>query len=111
VLPIGRLIRWNDAKGFGFVRADSVERGEDVFIHRSVLLAANIRAPRLGDALIYEIGERQGKSLVVSCEALHSWREQPEIDGDGWPSHIDLPTSRKAPGATMKRVAKNEITK
>jgi len=109
-VPIGRLVRWNDTKKFGFVRADSVERGEDVFIHSSVLRAANIRAPRLGDALIYEIGERDGRTLVVSCEALHSWRAEPEIDGDGWPSHIDLPTSRKAPTATMKRVAKNEIT-
>jgi cold shock CspA family protein len=97
-LAIGRLIRWNDTKKFGFVRADDVGRGgDDVFIHRTALLAAGIKNPRVGDALIFEVGERDGKTLVVGCSALHSWRAEETVDEDGWPSHIDLPTSRKVP--------------
>ena len=108
-MPVGRLTRFNPIKCFGFVTSDS-EPGADVFIHSSVLRAAGIRDPRVGDALVYSVGMREGRECVLDCSALHSWRAEETVDEDGWPSHIDLPTSRKAPTATMKRVAKNEIT-
>jgi hypothetical protein len=47
--------------------------------------------------MAYEIGERDGKACAVSVESLRSWQVEPTVDEDGWPSHLDLPTSRKAP--------------
>jgi cold shock CspA family protein len=96
-VPIGRLVRWNDTKKWGFVRADSVESGEDIFIHSSVLRAAGIKDPRVGDALAYSIGMREGRECVLDCSALNSWRTEETADSDGWPSHLNLPTSRPAP--------------
>lgn len=72
-MPIGILQRYNDARGFGFLRSES-EPMEDVFVHSSVLKSAGIKNPKPGAPLIFEIGERNGKSCAVSVEALKSWQ-------------------------------------
>jgi CspA family cold shock protein len=95
-MPVGRLTRFNPVKCFGFVTPDS-ERGPDVFVHATVLKSAGIKDPRVGDALVYSVGMREGRECVLDCEALHSFRAEAVYDEDGFPSHIDLPTSRPAP--------------
>jgi CspA family cold shock protein len=72
-MPIGTIRRFNANKGYGFVEPDS-ESGPDVFIHISMLARAGIKHPKPGDPLIYEVGERDGRERVVSCEALKSWQ-------------------------------------
>ncbi|CAE7707304.1 unnamed protein product, partial [Symbiodinium sp. CCMP2456] len=36
-MPIGVMLRWNDDKGFGFIRPSDIE-GPDLFCHKSSLL-------------------------------------------------------------------------
>ena len=80
-MPIGILQRYNDARGFGFLRSDS-EQMEDVFVHSSVLKSAGIKNPKPGAPLIYEIGERNGKPCAISVEALKSWQVEDEDDSE-----------------------------
>lgn len=48
----GRLVRWNDDKGFGFIKPDAQD-GNDVFIHISELKHM-ARKPRIGDIIMYQ---------------------------------------------------------
>ena len=53
-MATGRLERWNDDKGFGFIRASDNE-GE-VFVHISALRRAGMtRRPRIGDTIHYTL--------------------------------------------------------
>ena len=48
----GKLVRWNDEKGFGFVRVEHENR--DVFIHISALKNMG-RRPVVGDVIYFDI--------------------------------------------------------
>lgn len=72
-MPIGRLVRFNNEKKYGFVRPES-ERGPDVFIHISVLRSGGFKTPTVGEPIVFEVGNRDGKELVVSCEPLKAWQ-------------------------------------
>ncbi len=50
----GILVKWNDARGFGFLTPD--EGGDDIFIHASSF-ASGERRPRQGDRIIYTLDE------------------------------------------------------
>jgi cold shock CspA family protein len=76
-LPIGRIVRFNTDRGFGFVEPDS-EPGSTTFIHISRLNLAGIKDPKVGTPIVYETGMHNGRECVVSCEALRSW--QVEVD-------------------------------
>jgi cold shock protein len=81
-MPIGRVKRYNETKGYGFLTPDS-EPGEDCFFHASVMNRAGVKTPKPGDPFAYEIGERQGKPCAISVEALRSWQtETPDTDTD-----------------------------
>jgi cold shock protein len=75
-LPIGRIQRFNQERNWGFVRPES-EVGPDVFIHGSDLARAGLKNIKVGDPIVFEVGERRGRECVVSCEALKSW----QVDG------------------------------
>ena len=106
-MPVGRLIRYNTDKGWGFLKPDDGVSAEETFVHRSVLKAAGVTSPKPGMAFAYEIGERGGRDCAVSVASLRSWQVEPTVDEDGWPSHIDLPTSSKAP-TRNETVSKDE---
>lgn len=48
----GRLKRWNDSKGFGFIGSEDEDR--DIFIHISELKQMT-RRPTIGDTITYQI--------------------------------------------------------
>jgi len=49
----GRLERWNDDRGFGFIRTHGSEG--DVFLHISAFKGRIDRRPKVGDSIFYEI--------------------------------------------------------
>jgi len=62
----GKLVRWNDEKGYGFIRAESESR--DVFIHISVL-AQMSRRPVAGDVIFFDIEtDPSGKCKATSAK-------------------------------------------
>ena len=48
----GRLARWNDDRGFGFIRSEGDSR--DVFLHISAFKRSIGRRPQVGDIIYYQ---------------------------------------------------------
>lgn len=61
----GQLIKWDDARGFGFIKP--IDASKEVFLHISALKGAS-RRPKVGDKIFYELTtEANGK--VRACNA------------------------------------------
>ncbi|WP_076411965.1 excalibur calcium-binding domain-containing protein [Shewanella sp. UCD-KL12] len=62
----GKIVRWNDEKGFGFIKPETAN-GKDVFIHISILKQM-VRKPVVGDQVNY-FSELQsdGKSKAIKA--------------------------------------------
>jgi len=61
----GQLIKWDDDRGFGFIKPS--EGSKEVFLHISALKGAS-RRPKVGDTIFYELTtEAHGK--VRACNA------------------------------------------
>ncbi|NEQ23709.1 MAG: cold shock domain-containing protein [Microcoleus sp. SIO2G3] len=65
ILRKGELSKWNDDRGFGFIKPS--DGGKEVFLHISALKKA-IRRPQIGDTIFYEITtEADGKIRAVNA--------------------------------------------
>lgn len=99
----GKLVRWNDEKGYGFIHTDSEKR--DVFIHISVL-AHMSRRPAVGDTIFFDMEtDADGKSKAVRAkiEGVPRLESPPE----SWtlaPKAKD-PGAKPAPQSTPPRIA------
>ena len=61
----GKLVRWNDERGFGFIQADELDK--DLFIHISALKSMP-RKPRVGDVLYFIIAtDKDGKDKAYNA--------------------------------------------
>ncbi|NMP16667.1 cold shock domain-containing protein [Thalassotalea sp. Y01] len=60
----GKLVRWNNEKGFGFINCDQIN--SDVFIHISELKHMS-REPKSGDFIYFDIALKDGKKRAVSA--------------------------------------------
>ncbi|TMO05181.1 cold-shock protein [Pseudoalteromonas sp. S327] len=61
----GLLKAWNDEKGFGFIKSDSL--AHDTFIHISALKHMS-RKPKVGDTIYFEVATQpDGKTKAVNC--------------------------------------------
>jgi cold shock CspA family protein len=61
----GKLVRWNEDKGFGFIKPD--HDNVDIFIHISALRGMS-RAPMVGDIIYYETGfDDNGKTRAINA--------------------------------------------
>lgn len=71
----GKLISWNDSKGFGFIKSEPLER--DTFIHISSLKSMS-RKPKVGDFIYFDVEKQpNGKNSATNCriegvKALHT---------------------------------------
>jgi len=65
MLEKGLLVRWNDDRGFGFIKPSS--GGEDIFIHISALKHLH-RKPAVGDVINYQVNiDSNGKMKAVNA--------------------------------------------
>jgi len=68
----GKLIKWNDEKGFGFIRPENSE--EEIFFHISSLQRAS-RRPIVGDSLYFNVAADEmgrNKAKNVNLEGVKS---------------------------------------
>ena len=62
----GKLVRWLDNKGFGFIKPE--QGGSDIFIHISALKGMS-RKPVVGDIIHHEIStDTSGKTRAVNAK-------------------------------------------
>ena len=61
----GLLKAWNDEKGFGFIKSDTL--AHDTFIHISALKHMS-RKPKVGDTIYFEVATQpDGKTKAINC--------------------------------------------
>lgn len=61
----GKLVRWNEDRGFGFIKPDN--DNVDIFIHISALKSVS-RAPIVGDIIHYETSfDDKGKTRAINA--------------------------------------------
>jgi cold shock CspA family protein len=68
----GQLVKWNDDRGFGFIKPDETEK--EVFLHISAIKTIG-RRPKIGDVVFYELGAgKDGKTCAnsVSIQGVSS---------------------------------------
>lgn len=71
----GTIAAWKDDRGFGFIRTESNNKEDDVFIHISSLNNMS-RRPRVGDVIHYDLIEENGKikasnAIIEGVEPFH----------------------------------------
>jgi cold shock CspA family protein len=66
----GRLVRWFDAKGYGFLAAPGL--AHDIFLHVSALRAANLGEPTVGAEFNFDISDKgDGKLFAKNITATN----------------------------------------
>jgi len=91
-LQRGKLKRWNDDKGFGFIASAD---GRDIFIYVSSLKRME-RRPKVGDVIIYQIhtdNDRKKRAVNARIEGVAEVRQRPvrenvKIQNNGWFSRV-----------------------
>lgn len=66
----GKLIRWNEDRGFGFIKSSNIK--DDVFIHISELKKMS-RSPQINDVICFDIitdGSGKNKAINASIEGV-----------------------------------------
>ncbi len=61
----GRLIRWQDDKGFGFIKPDN--GGKDIFLHINQMKRMK-RRPQIGDVIFYKLSYKSN-GMAFAVEA------------------------------------------
>ncbi len=63
--PKGKVISWNDSKGYGFITP--IPNGKQIFIHINAFNNKN-RRPQVGDVIAYSVGsDQQGRPCVIKA--------------------------------------------
>ena len=62
----GAIAAGKDDRGFGFIRTESDNKEDDVFIHISSLNNMS-RRPRVGDVIHYDLIEENGKTKATNA--------------------------------------------
>ncbi len=72
----GNIAAWKDDRGFGFIRTETGNKEDDVFIHISSLNNMS-RRPRVGDVIHYDLIEDNGKTKATNAiiEGVEPFRE------------------------------------
>lgn len=80
----GKLVEWNDARGFGFVVTHGTERR--IFVHIRQFAPGRPRRPREGDILVYEVrhGERAKAMADAVCFASDAKRRPRGMRRSRW---------------------------
>ncbi|EGR0760753.1 cold-shock protein [Vibrio parahaemolyticus] len=67
MLMKGKLVRWNDDRGFGFIKSD--EFSGDIFLHVSNMRKAS-RRPQVGDQVEFQVEHKGQKVTAVNVQYL-----------------------------------------
>ena len=90
VIKKGKLVRWNDSKGYGFIRleveADN-EVTQDIFMHMSALEPMT-RRPLVGDTIYFQIEAQTKNAFEVADFVVKQTKIIKELEKDAAPEAI-----------------------
>lgn len=61
-MSVGKIVRWHDDKGFGFVKSDDFDK--DIFLHITALPKGSPK-PKIGDEIVFQV-QNTSKGLQVT---------------------------------------------
>ena len=68
---MGVCKRWDNKRGFGFIRPEGWAKGKDVFVHNTAIVATGRRFLKKGMLVMFRLGTHEGKQVakqVVRCQ-------------------------------------------
>lgn len=72
-MPYGRIMKWFDDRGFGFIGDDQQPKSRGYFLH----ISAIGHAPNIGDAFEYDIAPAlDGRERAANARPLSPAREE-----------------------------------
>ena len=82
----GKLSRWNDQKGFGFITP--TQGGDDIFVHISALKKSRKR-PSIGDTITFEVhsgndGKKRAVNAVIAGVTNRQYKVQKPPNHEGF---------------------------
>ncbi len=87
-MPTGKVKWFNNAKGYGFVLAESAD--EDLFVHYSSIQMNGYRTLRAGQEVTFDIQQGSKGLHAVNVQALNDGHDS-DIDGDDAEDAISEP--------------------
>ncbi len=63
----GQLVKWNDDRGFGFIKPS--ESGKEIFLHISAIKTTG-RRPKVGDIIFYKLGTQADGRIRASGASI-----------------------------------------
>ena len=88
----GELVRWNEDRGFGFIKSSKIKG--DVFIHISDLNKM-LRRPKVGDIIYFDhFTDKKGKEKAINAkiegvsEVFSRKRKRKESEGSNFSSNL-----------------------
>ena len=89
----GKLVRWNDERGFGFIAPDG--GGSQVFLHIHAIRNAS-RRPQTGDTLVFELetqadGRVRATNAILQGVPLTSSAPKPRYTANRRPQSVGFP--------------------
>ena len=98
----GRLVQWNEDRGFGFI--DAADVSERVFVHISAFERGRVRPP-LGTCLAFDVErDAQGRKRAVRV-ALRDDTRLADEDGRGWRPAPGRPAPARSRAARVRACA------
>jgi cold shock CspA family protein len=91
----GRLIRWNEDKGYGFIAPDV--GGPEVFVHVAEF-SRDQRRPRLGDRVGFVVvSESANRKKAVELDNISAYQREVEATLPHAPRGLHKPRPRRLP--------------
>jgi len=80
MMATGTVKSFNPAKGYGFIKTDTI--GADVFVHLSAVREAGLAELRKGQKISFEIFDNQGKAAAKNLHIDRAMEDQPGHNPD-----------------------------
>lgn len=102
-MSVGKIVRWQDDKGFGFVKSDDFDK--DIFLHITAL-PKGCPKPRIGDEIVFQVQNTPKGLQVIKARYQNQPNSTVTSDIRQGGFHLELEKDENIP-IKMKRANAN----